>query len=210
LHIAAVTALADDAGDPIFGFDQLAGGVFKQKFRAMTLGFLLVQPCHLGQAGNAGKFRTAGPEFKAGQVAGKILIAGPMGDDDGVPLFLTQGLNHPVKAFAAGPCELHHQLGIGAVVAPELPVVEELDFIHMGNPPLCQKLGIDMSQIVAHCMEQALLLLIHGNYLCTGFGSGTGSCGAGMGAANHNHVGSPGFLDQRRSDGGRGLPPGCV
>ena len=42
---AAVTALADDAGDPIFGFDQLAGGVFKQKFRAMTLGFLLVQPC---------------------------------------------------------------------------------------------------------------------------------------------------------------------
>ena len=184
--------------------------MLKQKLCTVTLGLLLVQPRHLGKACNPGEFRTAGPELKAGQVAGEVLVPGPVGDHDGIPLLPGQGLDHPVKARATGAGELHHQLGIGAVVASKLPVVEKFNFVHMGNAPFLQKLGIDMAQIVAHRMEQSLFLLVYSDHACTGFRSGTGSGGTGMGAANDHHIRCQSLLDQCRGNGGRGLPPGCV
>ena len=77
----------------------------------------------------------------------------------------------------------------------------------MGDPPLSEKFGIDMAQIVAHRMEQLFLLLVNGNDGSTGFSGGTGGGGTGVGTANHDHIGFQSFRNQCGVNGGRRLPP---
>ena len=186
---------------------QLAGSELKEKAGTMLLGLLLVQPGNLAETCNARKFGAAGPEFESGDISGKVFISGPVGHNDGIPLLLSQRFDHPVKAFAAGTSKLHYQLRVGTIVAAQLPVIEKFDLVHMGDPPLSEKFGIDMTQIVAYRMEQLFLLLVNGNDGGAGFGGGTGGGSTGVGTAHYDHIGFQSFRNQCGVNGGRRLPP---
>ncbi len=123
LDISTVLLLCDHTGDTISRLHQLFAGGFPQKFCTVLLGDGLIQLGCFGQTGNAGEFGAARPEFEAGDVPGEVLIGGPVGHHNGVLLLLRKGLDHPVKCVAGGSDKLHYQLGVGAVIAPYLPVI---------------------------------------------------------------------------------------
>ena len=208
LNIAPIAGFGNHTGDTVIGFHQLLRPSFVEEPGTVCLGHLLVGLCDLGETGDPGKAGAAGPKPKAGDVPGELGMAGPVGHKNGIPLRLGQGFNEPVKAPAGFPGELQHQLGIGAVVAAKLPVVQELQLVHMGNAPLGQELGVNMSQVVAYGVKQPLLLLIQCDNGGSGLCGGSGCRGSGMGKAHHHHIGGEGFPDQSRVNGGRRGSPG--
>ena len=205
--------LGNHCRDPFFGFFQLLGHSGKveirpQGFRPLDTGHHrlcnpLVVPELLRECGSAR------PRFQAADISGIFRGSRPIANLYVLFLLLRQGLQKPVKAAAAVFHKLHDQPGIAAVSAAELPVVKELNFIHLRHPVAPEKVGVDMAEVNA---VGPVVFLHHGldhpdrNALLR---QGAGQGYTGVSCSHHHNLRFQCFCNLRLRDWGRGCSPGC-